>query len=164
MKKLLYLILFATLLLSGCKKKTPGIAPASLFQVTDGVTADGVSVGDGRKAFIKAYRDYTIQVAYREASSNYVVMSINRIPYKDPVSTMIANFFVDGKPVSFDTLCAENNIKEAELYTLMSSHEYLRSHDVIYRYLVFDWEDGVITDIASEELNYNETYETPRAE
>ena len=46
----------------------------------------------------------------------------------------------------------------------MSSHEYLRSHDVIYRYLVFDWEDGVITDIASEELNYNETYETPRAE
>ncbi len=164
MKKLLFLILSAALLLSGCEKNTSGIAPASLFRVEGGVTADGVSVGDGKNAFINAYRSYTVQVAYRDAASDYMTMSISRIPYDDPISTMIANFFVDGEPVSYATLCAENNISESELYALMSSHEYLRSHDVVYRYLVFDWEDGVITDIVSEELNYNETYETPKAE
>ena len=36
-----------------------------------------------------------------------------------------------------------------------------RKHEVIYRYLDFDWKGGYIADISSEELNYNETFETP---
>ncbi len=163
MKKLLYIILFSLLLLSGCEKKPADIAPASLFEMEGNTTSAGISPGDGRDAFIKAYRGYTIQVAYSELESNYLEMSIKDIPYDDPISAMIANFFVNGKPVSEEELCRENNVKPAKLYDLLSSSSYLRSHEVVYRYLRFQWEDGVIAGIESDELNYNETFETPYA-
>lgn len=164
MKKLLYIAIFSLLFLSGCEKKPAPIADASLFHVTDGVTADGIKCGDGPDAFIKAYKDYTIQVAYSQLESNYLVMSIKDIPYNDQISTIIANFFINGTPMAEETICDENDIQLSELHSLLSSSAYLRSHEVIYRYLDFEWQDGVITDISSEELNYNETFETPCVE
>ena len=74
---------------------------------------------------------------------------------------MIANFFVNGKPVSEETLCEDNNVPPSGLHSLLSSPDYLRKHEVIYRYLRFSWENGTIDKIESEELNYNETFETP---
>ena len=88
-------------------------------------------------------------------------MSIKEIPYQDSISTMIANFFVNGKPVSEETLCEDNNVPPSGLHSLLSSPDYLRKHEVIYRYLRFSWENGAIDEIESEELNYNETFETP---
>lgn len=163
MKKLLYLIIFSVLLLSGCEKKAADTAPLELFLMTGETTAAGIRPGDGKEEFIKAYKDYTIQVAYSEPDSNYLVMSIRDIPYEDPVSTMIANFFINGKPVAEEKLCRENNVRPEGLHAVISSPSYLRSHEVIYRYLRFRWEDGVIAEIESDELNYNETFETPCA-
>ena len=164
MKKLLYIILFGLLFLSGCEKKTSDIAPAKLYEMDGESTNNGVSPGDGKKEFIDAYQDYTIQVAYNDSVSNYLVMSIRKIPYEDSISTMIANFFINGKPVSEEELCEQNKIEPEQLHSLLSSSEYLRSHEVIYRYLRFKWEDGAIQKIESEELNYNETFETPYVE
>ena len=65
MKKLLYIILFGLLFLSGCEKKTSDIAPAKLYEMDGESTNNGVSPGDGKKEFIDAYQDYTIQVAYK---------------------------------------------------------------------------------------------------
>ncbi|MDO4323786.1 MAG: hypothetical protein Q4C61_14815 [Lachnospiraceae bacterium] len=163
MKKLLYIIVLSLLLLSGCEKKTAETAPASLFEMTGDTTAAGIKPGDGREDFIKAYKDYTIQVAYSDLESNYLVMSINDIPYKDPIFTMIANFFINGEPVSETELCEKNSVTPSNLHSLLSSASYLREHEVIYRYLLFRWRDGVITGIESDELNYNETFETPYA-
>lgn len=164
MKKFLYIAIFIPLLLSGCEKKMVAPAPASLFQMNDETTDSGISAGDNREDFIKAYKNYTIQVAYRDSPSNYLVMSIEDIPYEDPISTMIANFFINGKPVSVRQLCEDNDLESSELHKFLSAPSYLRRHEVIYRYLTFDWEDGYITDIDSGELNYNETFETPCAE
>ena len=161
MKRLLYMILFSLLLLTGCEKQTADYAPAALFQMNGETTAAGIAPGDGKDAFIKAYQDYTIQVAYSDPESQYLVMSIKEIPYQDSISTMIANFFINGKPVSEETLCEDNKIPPSDLHTLLSSPEYLRKHEVIYRYLRFSWENGTIDKIESEELNYNETIETP---
>lgn len=162
MKRLFCAAALFALLLTGCEKQPADVAPAELFLVTGGVTADGVQPGDGPEQFISAYRDYTIQAAYHDLESSYLVMDIDKIPYEENISTIIANFFVDGKPVSEEELCRENKVKPAQLYALLSSPSYLRSHDVIYRYLRFDWSGGVITDIEPGELNYNETYETPQ--
>ncbi len=162
MKRLCLIFSFFLLFLAGCGKKTVATAPKELFQVTDGVTADGVRPGDEAKQFIDAYKDYTIQVAYNNLESSYVVMDIDKIPYKEDISTMIANFFVDGESVSEEELCEENNVQPTQLYALLSSPEYLRSHNVVYRYLRFRWADGRVASVQSDELNYNETYETPR--
>lgn len=162
MKKLLYVIMFSILFLSGCEKKTLDTAPAELFLMEGGETAAGVSVGDGPEEFIDAYSDYTIQVAYSDQTSGYLVMSIKEIPYGERISAIIATLFVDGAPVSEEDICEENQIEPEELPDLISSSSYLRKHDVVYRFLDFRWEDGIIADISSSELNYNETYEVPR--
>lgn len=162
MKKSLYILLLAALLLSGCEKKTAKFAPADLFYFKDMTTSAGIQIGDNAKAFKEAYSDYTIQVAFRNQPSEYRVMPINKIPFDENISTIIANFFIDEEPVSEDWLCKENGVNISGLYDLLSSHEYLRNHQVVYRYLYFSWEDGKIARIRSDELNYNETYETPR--
>lgn len=161
MKKLLYMSLFCLLFLSGCEKKSADIAPASLFEMEGEATSEGIRPGDGKKEFIKAYKGYTIQVAYSNLDSNYLIMSIDDIPYEDEISTMIANFFIDGKPVSEKTLCTENSVEPSQLHGLLSSSSYLREHEVLYRYLRFVWEEGVIASIDSDALDYNETFETP---
>lgn len=164
MKKLLYMSLFVILFLSGCEKNPSVTAPESLFQMSGTATAAGVKPGDGPKEFKAAYRNYTIQVAYNEMESTYMVMSIDRIPYEDPISTIIANLFINGEPVSEEKLCEENDTEPENLHALLSSAAFLRRNEVIYRYLIFDWEGGVITDIDSDELNYNETFEVPYVE
>ena len=60
MKKLLYIFLFAVLILSGCEKKQELLAPASLFEMDGEATAAGVCPGDGPEEFKAAYRDYTL--------------------------------------------------------------------------------------------------------
>ncbi len=162
--KRITLLFLSTLLLTGCEKEEQQAASAELFEITDGVTFDGVQIGDGKAEFIKAYSDYIIQAAYTDTDSSYIVMSINEIPYDENISTLIANFFIDEKPVTEDEICEENDIEYTELYDLLSSTDYLRAHEVIYRYLRFLWEDSVITDIDSGEFNYNETYEVPKQE
>ena len=57
MKKLLYIFLFAVLILSGCEKKQELLAPASLFEMDGEATAAGVCPGDGPEEFKAAYRD-----------------------------------------------------------------------------------------------------------
>ncbi len=117
-----------------------------------------------KSEFVKAYSNYVIQAAYTDVESSYMVMSINEIPYDENISTLIANFFIDNVPMSEEDICEENDIEDTELYALLSSSDYLREHEVIYRYLRFLWENSVITDIDTGEFNYNETYEVPKAE
>lgn len=162
MKKSLYILLFSVLLLSGCEKKPVKFAPAVLFDLKDNVTSAGIKIGDGPREFKAAYSDYTIQAAFDDASTSYRIMPIHKIPYNENISTIIANFFIDGEPVSEDWICEENQVDISGLHELLSSQEYLRNHEVIYRYLFFKWEDGVVANITSKELNYNETFETPR--
>ena len=103
-KKLLYILFISLLLLSGCEKKQELLAPASLFEMDGEATAAGVCPGDGPEEFKAAYRDYTLQVAWNDAESNFMVMSPDQIPYDEEISTMIATLFIDGKPVDPEAL------------------------------------------------------------
>jgi len=162
MKKLQLIVLITVLLLTGCEKNEQTVASADVFTVENGITHDGVAIGDGKSEFIEAYSDYVIQAAYTDVDSSYLVMSINKIPYDENISTLIANFFIDEEPMSEEDICENNESEDEELYSLLSSSTYLRTHEVIYRYLRFTWEDSVITDIDVGEFNYNETYEVPK--
>ena len=123
----------------------------------------GVCPGDGPEEFKAAYRDYTLQVAWNDAESNFMVMSPDQIPYDEEISTMIATLSLTPKPVDPEAFCKEQNIPFRSDPRRAQLPDFLRKHDVIYRYLVFEWSDSEIVDIYSEELNYNETFETPRS-
>ncbi len=161
MKKLLLITLFCAVFLIGCEKNAQEIASEEVFEMTDGVTYDGVKIGDGKAEFINAYNPYVIQTAYTDTASNYRVMSIRKIPYDENISTLVATFFIDGKPISEEEICRQNEIEEEDLPSLLSSPAYLQKHNVIYRYLRFNWEDSEIMSIDSSELNFNEAYEVP---
>ena len=160
-KHLLFMVFFSGLILTGCADREAAPAPQKLFQLTDGVTADGIQAGDGEKEFREAYTGYEILVSSSGEDIPQEAMPIGRIPYDRNIATMIANFFIDGQPKSPQNICEEEQIPPEDLFDLLSSEDYLRSHEVIYRYLIFYWKNSRIQRIASEELNYNETYEVP---
>lgn len=118
-KKLLYILFISLLLLSGCEKKSTKIAPASLFVLDGNVTSEGIRPGDGPDAFKKAYRSYTLQVAWTDVDSNYMVMSPDEIPYDENISTIITSLFINGKPVTEAQVCSDNDIEGDALYTLL---------------------------------------------
>lgn len=161
MKKLLYIALFSLLLLTGCEKKSPKTPPADLFLLYENTTADGVRPGDTPEKFIEIYGSYPIQVAFNHTASSYVSMSAKKIPFHEDISTLIACFFIDGEPLSETMICEIYDISPSQMHEVISSSDFLRSHEVEYRYLRFKWANGRITDIVSSDLNYNETYEIP---
>ena len=81
---------------------------------------------------------------------------VDEIPF-DTVSTMILPaFFIDGLAIDTDQFCEDNEIEKADLISYLTGEAYLTNHRVVYRYLLFTWENGVITDIRSESMDYNE--------
>lgn len=161
MTKLLYLLLLFLIFIAGCEKKPVTPAPAELFVLTGDTTSAGISVGDGPKAFKEAYQDYEVLVSDSDSEIPNEAIPINRITYQDDIVTMIANFFINGKPMTAEQLCKSQDVSMDALTGLLSSSTFLREHEVLYRYLLFYWENGKIRRIESEELNYNETFEVP---
>ena len=117
-------------------------------------TSRGVSVGDDKDAFLAAYGEYEILTS--RDSSNYELLSTEEIPFDEPITTILPTFMIDGMPTTLDTICKENEIAKADVMTLLSSEEYLQQHTVMYYYLTFTWQDGIITKITSQSMNYNE--------
>ena len=78
------------------------------------------------------------------------------IPFDSGAITLLPTFFVDGLPVDPDVFCEENEIEKADLIAYLRDTDYLSSHEVEYRYLIFTWENGTIADISSGYMNYNE--------
>jgi hypothetical protein len=86
----------------------------------------------------------------------YQLLDTEEIPFdSDSLTTILPTFFIDGTAADTSLFCKENDIEKSDLLTFLTSEDYLSSHTVVYRYLVFTWEKGVITDIQSESMDYN---------
>lgn len=149
-------------------------------------TARGVSIGDGAESFISAYGDYMILCDVQDTSmentsddvsnastedtsddvsnaspedtpeTKYQLLSADEVPYDTVLITILPTFFIDDLPLDTDQFCEDNEIEKKDLLSYLTQESYLADHRVIYRYLVFTWEDGVITDIRSESMDYNQ--------
>lgn len=116
-------------------------------------TIRGVKIGDGPDAFLAAYKDYNILTSIGDG--DYLPLPAEDIPFDVTLTTILPSFFVDGTALHIDSFCEENNIEKDGLLAFLTNEDYLSAHSVVYRYLVFTWEDGVITDIRSESMDYN---------
>lgn len=116
-------------------------------------TIRGVKIGDGPETFLAAYRDYDILTSI--GGGEYLTLPVEDIPFDASLTTILPTFFVDGTALEIDRFCEENNIEKDALLSFLTNEEYLSAHTVVYRYLVFSWENGVITDIDSEAMDYN---------
>ncbi len=156
MKKRILLALGIVLaVLTACGKEQPLLNAADYeLNTENSQTSKGVSVGDDSEAFLNAYGAYEILTSVD--GSSYQACPVDEIPFSDNIETILPTFFIDGLPTTIEQICEDNGIERADLLTLLSSDEYLGSHTVIYYYLIFTWENGVITDIHSEYMDYNE--------
>lgn len=151
----LSILIFFIFLLTACGKETPLLEAADyeLNQNTN-TTRKGIGIGDTPEAFLEAYGDYDIETSIEYGA--YEALAPKDIPFTDSIRTILPTFFIDGLPTTIEQICAENEIERTELLSLLSSDEYLQNHTVVYHYMIFTWEDGVITDIHSEYMDYNE--------
>lgn len=142
-------------LLTGCGHNTP-LLTADDYTLEAGTdrTSRGVAPGDTSEDFLAAYGEYKLFTS--TDGETYQVLAPEEIPFDSAITILLPTFFIDGLPVNPDVFCEENEVEKADLITFLSSEEYLSSHTVKYRYLVFTWENGAITDIRSASMDYNE--------
>ncbi len=152
---LLILTLSCLLLLCACSEEQPFLLSSADYDL-DAETAQtirGVKIGDGSESFLAAYRDYDILSSI--AGGDYLSLPVEDIPFDASLTTILPSFFIDGAAIDIGSFCEENAIERADLLSFLTDENYLNAHTVVYQYLVFTWEDGIITDIRSEAMDYN---------
>lgn len=151
----LFVLTLAPGLLTGCGESAPLLNAADYeLDPATSTTSKEVSVGDNAEAFLAAYGDYKIFTSVD--GEEYQVLAAEEIPFDSAVTLLLPTFFIDGAPTDLDRFCEENEIGKADLTATLNSEAFLQDHTVIYSYLLFTWEDGVITAIRSEYMDYNE--------
>ncbi len=141
-------------LLAGCGKSTPLLSAVDYeLDIKTNTTNRGVSVGDTPESFLAAYGEYRIFTSVDGGA--YQALPTEEIPFDSDIVTLLPSFFIDGLSVDPDVFCEENEIEKADLLTFLTSEDYLKSHTVVYYYLAFTWENGAISDIASQFMDFN---------
>ncbi len=162
----LILTFFLSLLLIGCGEEKQFFLSTTDYDLDaeTSQTIRGVKIGDDSDAFLAAYKDYPILTSIGDG--DYLTIPAEDIPFDTALTTILPSFFVDGTALHLDSFCEENNIEKEGLLAFLTNEDYLSAHSVVYRYLVFSWEDGVITDIRSEAMDYNRdgSYYQPSSE
>ncbi len=152
----LLILCLASCILCACGEETPLLTLEDYkLDAENGSTSRGIKIGDDAGAFRAAYQDYMIFSAVEEDTS-YQFLPMDEIPFDTIHSIILPTFFIDGQPLDMELFCEENEIEPSDLLTFLTDDSYLASHKVVYRYLTFIWEDGVITDIRSESMDYNQ--------
>lgn len=148
----------ASYLLCACGKEQPLLTLEDYQLDTEsGSTSRGVKIGDDAGAFLAAYQDDMVFSAVSEdAQTSYHYIPMDEISFDTAQTLILPAFFIDGLAIDMEQFCADNEIEQTDLIAYLTDASYLSDHKVIYRYLVFTWEDGVITDIRSESMDYNQ--------
>ncbi len=142
-------------LLTGCGESTPMLDAADYeLDAETNKTDRGVSINDTPETFLAAYGEYRIFTSVD--GGDYQMLPNDEIPFDSAITTLLPTFFVDGTPIDPDVFCKENEIDKTDLLSFLCTEDYLRSHTVVYYYLTFTWENGVIADITSSYMDYNE--------
>lgn len=142
-------------LLTGCGESTPLLTTADYeLNAQTGATSRGIAPGDTSEDFLAAYGENKFFTSID--GDAYQFLAADKIPFDSDIAILLPTFFVDGMPMDPDVFCEENNIEKTGLIAFLNSDDYLAAHTVEYRYLVFTWENGTITDIRSAYMDYNE--------
>lgn len=155
---MLVIAVCAACVLGGCGNEFVPIEDD--FSVNDKTTSAGISVGATFSEFAEVYSEFPIQRIDNSDGGNWVAYSIPNLKKtpdagNDDMTLMVSYFFVDGVAVSTKTLLEETGTESENLVEYLSSPEYLNDHSVVFRYMIFDFSAGTITDIRADYLDYN---------
>lgn len=150
----LCLALVLTASVSACGEEKPLLSPTDYdLDAETSQTIRGVKIGDSAEVFLAAYQDYDILSSLNGGS--YRFLPTEEIPFDTNLTTILPSFFIDGAAIDIDAFCEKNGIEKDGLLAFLTEEDYLNHHTVVYQYLVFEWKNGVISDIRSESMDYN---------
>ncbi len=148
------ILTFSLALLGACGEEKPLLSATDYdLDAETAQTIRGVKIGDGADVFLAAYKDYDMLSSVN--GGDYQYLAVEEIPFDTSLTTVLPSFFVDGAAVDIATFCENNEIEKDDLLSYLTDEAYLEHHTIVYQYLVFEWENGRITDIRSESMDYN---------
>lgn len=140
--------------LTGCSNSNKALTLKD-FELSDNTTSKNISIGSSSEDFVKAYNGNYANVMYGNNNKSEKA-DINKIDYTHFCYVYLPTIFIDNKPVNIDDFIKKNNISIGLDSWFVENSEYLEKHSVIYKCLVFTFEDGNIIYIQSSEKNYND--------
>lgn len=152
---LLAALTFSTWLFTGCGETAPLLSENDyILDTRSDQTSLGIAPGNNSEAFLEAYGAYRFFTSID--GGDYQMLAPEEIPFDSSVTILLPAFFIDGQPIDPDIFCEENEIEKSDLMEYLRSADFLNEHTAEYRYLTFTWDNGVIADISSAYMSYNE--------
>ena len=153
--KFILTFLIITIFLFGCSGSKTTLTIQDYTLSDDTSTSKNISIGSSSSEFIKVYNGYISNVMYN--NDGYSEREdINKIDYSDFCYVYLPTIFIDDKPYSVDEFMKNNKVDNGLDSCFTENPEYLEKHSVIYRCLVFTFENDEVIYIQSLDKNYNE--------
>lgn len=153
--KFILTFLIITIFLFGCSGSKTTLTIQDYTLSDDTSTSKNISIGSSSSEFIKVYNGYISNVMYN--NDGYSEREdINKIDYSDFCYVYLPTIFIDDKPYSVDEFMKNNKVDNGLDSWFTENPEYLEKHSVIYRCLVFTFENDEVIYIQSLDKNYNE--------
>lgn len=160
MKKILLINIIFSLFLfcfTGCSGSDPELTNDDYILSNENITSKGITIGSSSSDFIKAYDGCIVNVLYAGENNNVAkTINIKNIDYTKQSHIALPMFFIDDKPINVKDFNEKYKVNNDINSWLDDNNSFLQEHTLIYKCLIFTFEDGNITNIQLSEKNYNE--------
>ena len=127
------------------------------YNLSDNTTSKGITIGSSSDDFMNAYNGYIVDVWYADDNSNTAKeIKVNEVDYTKQSHIGLHTFFIDDKAINVNSFKKKNNIDSDLNSWFENNTEYLQKHSVVYKCLVFTFDDGIVNNIKYSEKNFNE--------
>lgn len=158
MKKYLSCLITVIILMStmGCGSTSPILTNAD-YELSNNTTSKGITIGSSSDDFVNAYHGFIVDVWYADDNSNTAKeIKVNEVDYTKQSHIGLHTFFIDDKAIDVNSFKKKNNIDSDLNSWFENNTEYLQKHSVVYKCLVFTFDDGIVNNIKYSEKNFNE--------
>ena len=83
-------------------------------------------------------------------------IKVNEVDYTKQSHIGLHTFFIDDKAIDVNSFKKKNNIDSDLNSWFENNTEYLQKHSVVYKCLVFTFDNGIVNNIKYSEKNFNE--------
>ena len=127
------------------------------YNLSDNTTSKGITIGSSSDDFVNAYHGSIVDVWYADDNSNTAKeIKVNEVDYTKQSHIGLHTFFIDDKAIDVDSFKKKNNIDSDLNSWFENNTEYLQKHSVVYKCLVFTFDNGIVNNIKYSEKNFNE--------
>ncbi len=157
MKKYNFLFLFLLMfMLCGCSSNNK-LTKEDYILTEDNITSKNITIGNTSEEFKNAYNNYIVTIIYAEDAVNgdniADIININDIDFSKQCNVGITTYYIDNKSYTIPEFVDKLGIKTNYYDWAKENTEYLENHIIEGKVLIFTFEDGIVSNISSTDIN-----------